>query len=97
MHKKKRKKKNETEETLFLCQVQISAGGVTLGFGFGACVILIVSVIVVVRFSVVGGLRARDGEVFVRVDFLKHTETCNHMVDHDKLCFTTYAIIAPGC
>lgn len=38
----------------------------------GTMGILFVFVIFIVRLVVVGGLRARDGVVFVRVDFLKH-------------------------
>lgn len=37
--------------------------------------ILIMSVIFIIGFPVVGSLRARDGEIFVRVDFLKRTQT----------------------
>lgn len=40
--------------------------------------ILIMSVIFIIGFPVVGGLRARDGEIFVRVDFLKHTQKHKH-------------------
>lgn len=41
---------------------------------------LIMSVIFIIRFPVVGGLRARDAEIFVRVNFLQqpHKKTHNH-------------------
>lgn len=44
--------------------------------------ILIMSVIFIIGFPVVGGLRARDGEIFVRVDVLKHTH--KHIITHSS-------------
>ncbi len=51
--------------------------------------VLIMSVIFIIRFPVVGGLRTRDGEISVRVDLLQHTE--EHNIKHSSCQCNHYA------